>query len=59
MEGEGVFVPGFVLGGVVLFFVAFSGKGRISFNEAACEEDFSEFYGEGRGFACMEVFLGR
>lgn len=52
-------MPGFVLGGAVLFFIAFSGKGGVSFDEAASEEDFSEFYGEGRGFARMEVFLGR
>ena len=59
VEGAGVCVPGFVLGGAVLFFVAMSGKGGIAFDEAACVEDFSEFYGEGGSFARMEVFLGR
>lgn len=59
VEGKGVFVSGFVLGGAVLFFIAFTGKGRVSVNEAASKEDFSEFVGQGGRFARMLVFLGR
>lgn len=58
VERKGVFVAGFVLGCAVLFFIAFSGQRRISFNKAACEEDFSEFVGQGGRFTRMLVFLG-
>lgn len=47
MKGEGVFVPGFVLRGSILFLIPFPGKRRIPFNEAAGEEDFPEFIGQG------------
>lgn len=47
MKGEGVFVPGFVLRGSILFLIPFPGKRRISFNEATGEEDFPEFIGQG------------
>lgn len=43
VEGEGIFVPGFVLGGPIFFLIPFSGKAGVSFNEARGEEDFSEF----------------
>lgn len=43
VEGKGVFVPGFVLGGPIFFLIPFSGKAGVSFNEARSEEDFSEF----------------
>ena len=47
MKGEGVFVPGFFLRCSILFLIPFPGKRRIPFNEAAGEEDFPEFVGQG------------
>ena len=52
-------MPGFVLGCAVFFSVSFARKAGVSFDEAGCEEDFSEFHGKGRGFSRMLVFTGR
>lgn len=59
VEGKGVFVPGFVLGCAVFLLIPFARKAGVSFDEAAREEDFSEFHGKGRGFSRMLVFTGR